>query len=152
MTAAVGRAVLKCVYWPVNTLDTGGDGESVQELTASWQIWARRWDDGMMQWSGWVFISRGCDRAEGRLAWFPLPVHEISDLREWKGTRRQKRKEGLEKHKSIGGREMKRNCYTSPLKLRCYHLFIHSHFAGSLEILCFEARGVTKITVIFQQV
>jgi len=37
------------------------------------------------------------------------------------------------------------------LKLR-YHLFIHSHFAGSLETLCFEARGVKKITVIFQQV
>lgn len=47
---------------------------------------------------------------------------------------------------------MKRNCHTSLLKLRCYHLFIHSHFAGSLETLCFEARGVKKITVIFQQV
>lgn len=133
-----------CVQWPVNTLDAGEDGESVQELTDMSKT---------MRWRGWVFVSRGCDRAEGRLAWFSLPVHEISDLREWNGTKRQKRYEKVRKARERRHwREMKRNCYMSVLKQRCYHLFIHSHFAGCLETFCFEARGVKKITVIFRQV
>ncbi len=139
-------------WWVFSGQWVGQTPEMMEKVSRNSQY--RGWyeqDDEMTQWSGWVFVSRGCDRAEGRLAWFPLQAHEI---REQSGTRLTKEVGRVRKarERCFVGRETKRNCYTSLLKQRCYHLFIHSHFAGSLETFCFEARGVKKITVIFWQI